>query len=192
MMRTDSTHDPDLVDQAEKVLVKSNQQYENNILIYCILNAELNIILLYWNKQHFESSIIKWGCCLLDENFHLVLMFTCFGSVQTCTGLNVEPSGLHIGAINQYLPSKQTSARGGKAYPYNGFLNFFSTCSSAIWRLTSSSWSSSKIWVIRSSNLVKIAMTGTVKCKFGTWKRWGAIETFSCPRLLKELCFQWQ
>jgi hypothetical protein len=23
------------------------------------------------------------------------------------------------------LPSKQTSARGGKAYPYNGFLNFF-------------------------------------------------------------------
>jgi hypothetical protein len=43
--------------------------------------------------------------------------------------------------INQHLPSKQTSARGGKAYPYKGFLNFLSTCSSAFRRLTSSSWS---------------------------------------------------
>ena len=27
--------------------------------------------------------------------------------------------------INQHLPSKHISARGGKVYPYNGFLNFF-------------------------------------------------------------------
>ena len=86
MMRTDSTHLPDLIKQAEKVLVKYNQKYENDILFYCILNAELNIISLYWNKQHFESSIIKWGCCLLDKNFHLVLMFTCFGIMQFCIG----------------------------------------------------------------------------------------------------------
>ena len=86
MTRTDGIHDPDLVKQAEKVLVRYNQQYENNILFYCILNGELNIISLYWNKQQFESSIIKWGCCLLDKNFHLILMFTCFGSMQICIG----------------------------------------------------------------------------------------------------------
>ena len=76
--------------------------WENNILIYCILNAELNIILLHWNKQHFERSIIKWGSRLLDENFHLVLMFTCFGNVQICVELNVEPSGLHCDTALAY------------------------------------------------------------------------------------------
>ena len=45
--------------------------------------------------------------------------------------------------INQHLPSKQTSARGGKVYPYKGFLNFSSTSSSAFWRLTLSSSSMS-------------------------------------------------
>ena len=59
-------------------------------------------------------------------------------------GLDIEPYGLHAWRkINQHLPSKQTSARGGKVYSYSGFLNFFSTCSSAIRRLTSSSWSMS-------------------------------------------------
>ena len=58
---------------------------------------------------------------------------------RSAIGLDVEPWR----KINQHLPSKQTSARGGKAYSYNGFLNFFSTCSSAFRRLTSSSWSMS-------------------------------------------------
>ena len=82
-----------------KRLMSYLKQYENNkyILIYCILNAELNIILLHWNKQHFESGILKWGCCLLNKNFHLVLMFTCFRSVQICRGLNIELSGLLLG-----------------------------------------------------------------------------------------------
>ena len=46
-MRTDGTQDADIASQAEN---KSHQQHvtqEHNILIYCILNAELNIILLY-------------------------------------------------------------------------------------------------------------------------------------------------
>ena len=76
---------------------KISSTCSHNVLIYCILNAELNIILLHWNKQHRESSIIKWGCCLLDENFHLVLMFTCFGSMQICIVLNFELSSLHFG-----------------------------------------------------------------------------------------------
>ena len=62
----------------KKIIVKSHEQCENNILIYCISNTEINIILLHWNKQHFESGIIQWGCRLLDENFHLFLMVTCF------------------------------------------------------------------------------------------------------------------
>ena len=95
--RTDSTNSPDLVGQAEKRQRQiSSTIWEHNILIYCIFNAELDIILLYWNKQHLESSIIKWGCCLLDENFHLALMFTCFGSMQIWIGLNIEPSSLHF------------------------------------------------------------------------------------------------
>ena len=98
-MRTDSTHLPDLATQADKGQCQmSSITWEHNIPIYCILNAELNIISLHWNKQHLESGIIKWGCRLLNKNFHLVLMFTCFRSMQICIGLNVELSGLHFGA----------------------------------------------------------------------------------------------
>ena len=82
----------------KKINVKS--QYDiTHSLIYCTLSAELNIILLHWNKQHLESGIIKWGCRPLDENFHLVLMFTCFKSMQICIGffLNDEPAVLHFG-----------------------------------------------------------------------------------------------
>ena len=142
MTSTDSTDDPNQEGHAEKGHSQSHQKYEHNARMYCILNAELNVILLHWNEQNLESSIIKWGCRPLDENFHPVLMFTSFGSMQIWIGMNVKPSGLHFGIrlINQHSPSKQTSARGGKVYPYNGFLNFFSTCSSAFWRLTSSSW----------------------------------------------------
>ena len=68
--------------------------WEHNILIYRILNAEFNIVLLHWNKQHSESGIIKWRCRLLNCNFHLVLMFTWFRSMQICVGLNIESSGL--------------------------------------------------------------------------------------------------
>ena len=67
----------------KKIIVKSYEQWEHDIRIYCILNTEINIILLHWNKQHFESGIIQWGCCLLDENFHLFLMVTCF-TMQVC------------------------------------------------------------------------------------------------------------
>ena len=96
-MRTDSINDPNLVGQAEKRQLQiSSLIWEHNILIYCISNAKFNIILLYWNKQHLESGIIKWGCRPLNENFHLVLMFTSFRSMQTCIGLNIEPSGLHV------------------------------------------------------------------------------------------------
>ena len=82
-MRTNSTINPNLSNQAEKdqYQISSTTIWEHNILIYCILNAKLNIILLYWNKQLLESGIIKWGCCLLNENFHLILMFTCFWSM---------------------------------------------------------------------------------------------------------------
>ena len=61
----------------------TNKQWERNIRIYCILNTEINIILLHWNKQHFESGIIQWGCRFLDENFHLLLMITCF-AMEIC------------------------------------------------------------------------------------------------------------
>ena len=119
-----------------------------NIQIYCILNAEVNIILLHWNKQHLKRGIIQWECRLLNKNFYLFLMFTCVGSMQICIspGLNVKHWAARSSfwyRINQHLPSKQTSALGGKAYPYNGLLKFRSTCSSAFWRLTSSSWSMS-------------------------------------------------
>ena len=98
MTKTDDINDPYVIDQAEKVIVKSHQQYKNiNIQIYCMLNAELNIILLHRNKQHLESSIIKWGCRLLNENFHLVLMFTYFGTMQSCIGLNIHWAKLHFG-----------------------------------------------------------------------------------------------
>ena len=97
-MKTDSTNVFNLVAQSGKGQCQiSSTIWEHNILIYCILNAELNITLLHWNKQHFESGIIKWRCCLLDENFHLVLMFTGFGSMQTYSVLNIEPASLHIG-----------------------------------------------------------------------------------------------
>ena len=63
----------------EKMIVKSYKQYENiNIVIYCILTTEINIILLHWNKQYLESSIIQWRCCLFNKVVHLVLMITCF------------------------------------------------------------------------------------------------------------------
>ena len=139
MTRTDSSKEVlDNKGQAQKNQYQiSSTIWEHNILIYCILDTEFNIILLHWNKQHFESGIIKWWCRLLNKNFHLVLMFTGFGSVQIWIGLDIEPSGLH--KINQHLPSKQTSARGGKVYPYNGLRNFFSTTSCAFRRLTSSS-----------------------------------------------------
>ena len=98
MTRTDGTNNPNLVNQAEKKgqCQISSTIREHIVQIYCILNAELDIILLHWNKQHLESGIIKWGCRLLDENFHLILMFTCSGSMQTCIGLNDKPSGLHF------------------------------------------------------------------------------------------------
>ena len=56
---------------------------DSNILIYCISNTKSNIVLLHWNKQHLERGIIQWGCGLLNENFHLVLMITCF-AMQIC------------------------------------------------------------------------------------------------------------
>ena len=84
MTRTDGAQVPDHISQTEKNLCQiSWTKWEHNIRIYCILNTELNIILLHWNKQHLESGIIKWGCRPLDENFHLVLMFTCF-AMQIC------------------------------------------------------------------------------------------------------------
>ena len=61
----------------------TNNQWERDIRIYRILNTKINIILLHWNKQHFESGIIQRGCRLLDENFHLFLMVTCF-AMQVC------------------------------------------------------------------------------------------------------------
>ena len=75
---------------------KFPQQWEHNVLIYCVFYAEVNIILLHWNKQHLESGIIKRRCRLFNEHFHLVLMFTCFGSMQIWIGLKVESSGLHL------------------------------------------------------------------------------------------------
>ena len=96
-MRTNGIHDPNQVDQAEKGHSQISTIWEQNVLIYCILNAEINIVLLHWNKQHLESGIIKWGCRPLNQNFHLVLMFTRFMSMQICIGLNDEPSGLHFG-----------------------------------------------------------------------------------------------
>ena len=98
MIRTDNINDPNLVSQARKGHYQiSSTIQEHNILIYCILNAEVNIIFLNWNKQHLESGIIKWECRLLNENFHLVLMFPSFGSMQICIGSNIEPYGLHFG-----------------------------------------------------------------------------------------------
>ena len=67
----------------KKVILESHKQWEYNLRIYRILNTEINIIFLHWNKQHLESGIIKWGCRLLDENFHLVLMITCV-AMQIC------------------------------------------------------------------------------------------------------------
>ena len=83
MSRTDSTNGPDHIDRAEKVIVKSHKEWEHNIQIYCMLNTEINVILLHWNKQCPEGGIIKWGGRLLNENFHLVLMITCF-AMQIC------------------------------------------------------------------------------------------------------------
>ena len=138
MIWTDGTKDLDEVGQAPKNQYQiSSTIWEHNILVYSTLDAEFNIILLHWNKQYFESGIIKWRCRPLNKNFHLVLMFISFESVQIWLGLDIEPSGLH--KINQHLPSKQTSARGGKVYPYNFLRNFFSTTSCAFRRLTSSS-----------------------------------------------------
>ena len=82
-MTTDGIIPSNPVSQAEKGHLKSCKQWEHNIQIYCILNAEVNIILLDWNKQHCESGIIQWGCRLLDENFYLVLMITCV-AMQIC------------------------------------------------------------------------------------------------------------
>ena len=71
-----------------QVEVKYPQRFwEHNILIYRISNAESNIILLHWNKQHLECGIIEGGRRLLNENFHLVLMLTHFGSMQGYTKL---------------------------------------------------------------------------------------------------------
>ena len=140
MTLTDGIIRPDLVSQAETVILNYYKQWEHNIRIYCILNTEINIISLHRNKQDLESGIIQWWCRLLDENFHLVLMITCF-TMQICNrvGCSALWSTPCHEMVNQHLPSKQTSERGGKAYEYNGFLNFFSTCSSAFWRLI---WSS--------------------------------------------------
>ena len=74
-----------------------NKIWEHNVQIYCIFNAELNIVLLHWNKQHLESGIIKRGCCPLNEYFHLFLMFICFGRIQSCIRSNDEPTVLHFG-----------------------------------------------------------------------------------------------
>ena len=87
---------PILSVKLKKVFVESHKQWEHNIRIYCTLNTEINIILLHWNKQNLESSIIQWGCCLLNENFHLVLMITCF-TMQICHRLDIEPYGLYFG-----------------------------------------------------------------------------------------------
>ena len=99
-MRTNGSNGPDIVDNTEKGHSKiSSTIREQNIRIYCILNAELNIILLYWNKQHLESGMIKWGRRPLDENFHLDLMFTHFGSMQICIKLNNESTNLPFNTI---------------------------------------------------------------------------------------------
>jgi hypothetical protein len=112
--------------------------WERSVRVYCILNTEINIILLHRYKQHRESGIIQWGCCLLDESFHLVLMITFF-VMQIChRAQHWVLWSTRWREFNQHLPSKQTSARGGNAYSYNGFLNFVSTRSFAFWRLTSS------------------------------------------------------
>ena len=141
MTKTNGTRVPIPVGQAEKGHCQITWMIQHIIRIYCILNTELNIILLHWNKQHLESGIVQWGCRPLNENIHLVLVFTCF-PMQICHRLERWAMWFTLyHKINLHLPSKQTSARGGKVYPYNGFLNLFSTCSSAFWRLTLSSWS---------------------------------------------------
>ena len=89
MTRTDSINNPDPVSQAETGQCQISTLWERNALIYCIFHGEINIILLHWNKQHLESGIIKWRCRLLNENFHLVLMFTGFGSMHICIRLNI-------------------------------------------------------------------------------------------------------
>ena len=123
---------------------KLTKKWENNIRNYCISNTEINISLLHWNKQHLESGIIKWWCRFLDEYFQLLLVFTCFESMHICHRVGRWAIwSTPWREINQHLPSKKTSARGGKSYWYNGSLNFFTTCSSAFWRLTSSSSSMS-------------------------------------------------
>ena len=110
-MRTDSINDPNLIGQAEKHQLQiSSTIWEHNILIYCILNAERNIILLYWNKQLLESGIIKWGCRPLNENFHLALMFTSFGSMKACIGLNIEPFSLQQKITSTCLRSRHLHA----------------------------------------------------------------------------------
>ena len=123
--RTDSTVDPDLVGQAEKGHCQIlSTIWEHNERIYCILNTEVNIILLYRNKQHPESSIIKWGCRPLHENFHLVLMLACFGNVQICIELNFEPSGLHFGTRLTRLAFEADICTWWKGIPVQRFSEF--------------------------------------------------------------------
>ena len=90
----------------------SSAIWEHNVRVYCRSYAQLNIILLNWNEQHPESGIIKWGCRLLNKNFHLVLMITGFGSMQIWIGLNIEPSGFHFGTnlTSTYLQSRHLHA----------------------------------------------------------------------------------
>ena len=112
MTRTDSIIQPDLISQAEKVIVIYLKQWKHNVRIYCISNTEINIILLHWNKQYLESGIIKWGCRLLNENFHLILMITCF-VMQIChIGLVVEPYDICLGTrlTSTYLRSRHLHA----------------------------------------------------------------------------------
>ena len=126
----------------KKANFKSHQQYKNitykfiayrtqsSILFCCTETNNIFRALSSSEDAVFSMRTFTWSPCLPASGI--------CRSAHRDERWAIQSTLWH--RINHHLPSKQTSARGGKAYPYNGFLNFFSTCSSAFRRLTSSPW----------------------------------------------------
>ena len=178
----------------KKVIVKSHEQWEHNILIYCILNTELNIILLHWNKQHLESSIVQWGCRPLDENFHLVLVCSCF-AMQICRRIeHWAINGLTLWHKNKpALAFEADICTRWKSIPVQWFSEPFFHLFLRILTID--------IVVLMdvidlSHQIIEFSKyrdDGYCKIMVLIWNlKDGVIETFSCPHRLKELRFQWQ
>lgn len=78
-----------------------------NLLSHCILDAQLQVVLLNWDKKHFQSKVVQWFCCFSYQYFYLFLVIPIV-NMKIYFILEAPPN---VEDIN--TPSKHTLVFGG-------------------------------------------------------------------------------